>query len=44
MEFKGEIVSYEDTLIKLSSRDKAAVRTIEFDDSEIEFIRLAVRI
>ncbi len=44
MEFKGEIVSYEDTLIKLSYRDKAAVRTIEFDDSEIEFIRLAVRI
>jgi ribosome maturation factor RimP len=43
-EIKGEIVSYEGTLITISYRDKAAVRTAEFDDSEIEFIRLAVRI
>ena len=41
---KGEIVSYEGTLITISYRDKAAVRTAQFDDSEIEFIRLAVRI
>ena len=43
-ELKGEIVSYEGTMITLSYRDKAAVRTAEFEESEIEFIRLAVRI
>ncbi len=43
-EFKGEVTAYEGSTITLSYRDKAAVREAVFDESEIEYIRLAVRI
>ncbi len=43
-EFKGEITAYDGSTITLSYRDKAAVREAVFEESEIEYIRLAVRI
>ena len=43
-ELTGEVQSYEGNIIRLTYRDKAAVRTAEFEDGEIEYLRLAVRI
>lgn len=44
IEFTGEIISVEDGVITLSYRDKAATRKAETAVSNIEFIRMAVRI
>lgn len=43
-EITGEVISYEGHTIRLSYRDKAATRTAEFEDGDIDYIRLAVRI
>ena len=44
LELTGEVQTFEDGMITLSYRDKAAVRTAQFPADEIEYIRLAVRI
>ncbi len=44
LELTGEIKEVKDGMVYLSYRDKAAVRTAEFAKSNIEFVRLAVRI
>ncbi|MBQ9327611.1 MAG: ribosome maturation factor RimP [Solobacterium sp.] len=43
-EITGQVESYEGSTIMISYRDKAATRTAEFDETEAEFVRLAVRI
>ena len=40
----GEIVSVADGVIEISYRDKAAVRKVQFEKDNIQFIRMAVRI
>lgn len=44
MELTGEVQSYENGIITMSYRDKAATRTAEIPGEEIDYIRLAVRI
>lgn len=43
-EITGTLLSYDDGMMRLEYRDKAAKRVAEFLDSEIEFIRYAVKI
>lgn len=42
--FTGQIDAYEEHMVTLTYRDKAAIRRINFADGEIEFIRHAVKI
>lgn len=42
--FTGQVDAYENHMITLSYRDKAAVRSIRFADAEIELIRYAVKL
>ncbi len=44
LEFTGEVQKFEEGIITLSYRDKAATRVVEFPADEIDYIRLAVRI
>ena len=44
LEFTGEIQSFNNSVITLNYRDKAAHRTAEIHADNIEYIRLAVRI
>ena len=42
MEIQGTLISYEDKVLTISYRDKAATRKLELSEDNIYFIRLAV--
>ncbi len=42
-EITGTVLSFEENMIKIEYRDKAAVRTAEISSDEITFVRLAVK-
>ena len=42
-EYTGDVLSYENGIIQLQYRDKAATRSIEIPEEQIEFIRMAVK-
>ncbi|MBR2794912.1 MAG: ribosome maturation factor RimP [Solobacterium sp.] len=44
LELTGEVQSFENSVITLKYRDKAAQRTAEIPQEDVEYIRLAVRI
>lgn len=43
-EIKGDVTSRQDGVLVIEYRDKAARRTVEINEDNIEFIRFAVRI
>ena len=43
LELTGQVLSYEGGLVTLEYRDKAAKKKAEFEDSEIEYVRYAVK-
>lgn len=44
VEFQGDLLSVNGELVEMNYRDKALTKVVSFDKSEIEFIRLAVKI